>query len=120
MIELLPEGDERILAFRLSGTVSLDDYQAVAPGVTARFTGTSGTRVFEDWSALDGWTSEAESDRFLFRKAVGDRVERLAIVGEARWEAERARLEGLIGGEARLFAPSEREAAWAWLREGLD
>ena len=118
MIEILPESSDGILIVRLSGGVTFDDAQAFIPKAEEKLASGGPFRCFLDWEDFEGWEPDVESDRFLFRKSHRGDFQRIAIVGDTEWEKERARLAEVIACEVRLFDPAERDAAWAWLREG--
>ncbi len=120
MIELLPESSDHILIVRMAGSITFDDAQAFIPAAEEKLAGGGPFRCFLDWRDFEGWEPDVESDRFLFRKSHRGDFQRIAIVGDDRWEQEGARLAEVVDCEVRLFDPADREAAWAWLREGLE
>ncbi len=120
MIELLPESSDHILVVRLSGSVTFDDAQAFIPKAEEKLASGGPFRCFLDWQDFDGWEPDVESDRFLFRKSHRGDFKRIAIVGDVKWEEERARLAEVVDCKVRLFDPGKREKAWKWLRKGLE
>lgn len=68
-----------------------------------------------DWSQLEGWDEESESARFLVRLELRKHLQRVAVLGESRWEPEVGRLQEVTGVPVRHFHPSERQAALDWL-----
>ena len=117
MFEILPESDDKILAIRFTGTITLEDYQRFLPEADRIVAAGRPLRALLDWQALVGWAPEAESDRFLFRARHRGDVSRIAILGDERWEDEAKRMAEVMGCELRIFDPGEREAARAWLEE---
>jgi hypothetical protein len=116
MFELLPESHDRTLAIKVSGLLTDADYQIFAPALERWFAAVRPTRILLDWLDLEGWDTQATENSFYFRVTHRVGLERVAIVGDKRWEEEAAKLaEILSNSEVRLFHPADRDAAWQWL-----
>ncbi len=114
MIELAKEPGKAVLVAKASGTIRLRDFESVPEleNLVAEFRPKG---LLVDWTELGGWDDEAESVRFSIRLELRKHFERLAILGESRWEGEMSRLEEVTGMPIRRFEPSERQAALDWL-----
>jgi hypothetical protein len=68
---------------------------------------------FAGWSAGDKW------DDMAFYQTHGDRIERMAIVGEDRWREEAMMFvgAGLRKGSVEYFVPGAISQAREWLAE---
>jgi hypothetical protein len=70
-----------------------------------------------DWEKLEGWEFGAKSSSTWFGHVHNDRMQRMAIVADSKWDDEVKRIRDVLAPtEVRAFAPSKRDAAMAWLR----
>ena len=73
-------------------------------------------RVLQEVRCRVPFDGAAQYRTVRFAARHGQRVRRLALVGDGFALRRRVSiLEGLIGGEVRCFAPSDRETARRWL-----
>jgi len=71
---------------------------------------------FEDFH---GWDLHAMWDDFQFGVKHYSDLERIAIVGDRKWEEWMAKLcKPFSKASVNYFDVSQTDAAWAWLREG--
>ena len=117
--ELLPETEGNLVAVRLWGRMTIDDYQSFAGKIDEIVARTDRLRLLGDWRGLDGPAdSQAESTRFWMRVEYRHKVERIAIIAGPGQTAEVARLADIVGREKlRHYGPDEKDAALAWLKE---
>jgi hypothetical protein len=119
MIEQLQTGSSKILGFKLSGQLHDQDYKTFVPTVDAAVATGGKYCVFVQFAEdFHGWDPHAAWDDLKFAAGHYSDFERIAMVGDRKWEEWMARLcKSFSQAAVRYFAVSEVEAAWAWLRE---
>jgi SpoIIAA-like len=119
MIEQIPTGVPKILGFKLSGKLHNADYQTFVPAVEAAVAAEGKVRLLAHFEDFHGWDLHAAWDDLKFGIKHFSDFERIAMVGDRKWEEWMARFcKPFIHAAVRYFDASEAEAAWAWLREG--
>lgn len=70
---------------------------------------------------FQGWEKGADWGDMTFTATYGDQIERIAIVGEAKWETETLMFigAGFRRTAVKSFAPGEAKQARAWLERGM-
>lgn len=118
MYELLPQTEGNVLGVRVSGTVTGDDYERFRPVIDARVREHGAVRLlihmhdFDGWDDLEAMWEDAKLDAAHYAD-----VERLAMVGEERWQDWVTRLTDLlVPGDVRYFDEGDLDEAWAWVR----
>ncbi len=120
MIETLPTDSPKIMGFKLSGKLHDDDYQSFVPAVETVVTAAGKVRLLAQLEDFHGWDAHAAWDDFKFGLKHYADFERIAIVGDRKWEAWMAQLcKPFTKAKVRYFDASQVDAAWAWLREGV-
>ncbi len=113
MIEPIPAPVERVLAFRVSGRLRDEDFDALLPLVDAAVGSRGGIRLLFQFEGFRGWGAPALRDDLRFHVTHRRTVDRIAYVGERAWEGWLVRLGALISTtEIRYFDVAEIEAAW--------
>ena len=122
MIDIIKDAGGLIVV-RAAGELTRSDYDRFVPWLERRVAGRQGPLRFvvhaEDW---DGWADlrAAWADLKMDARFAGQ-VERLAMVGDSRWQEWMTKLsDPLLATKLRWFDPSEADAAEAWAagREG--
>ena len=117
MIEPLPSASEHILGFQLSGKLHDADYQTFVPAIDAAAK-TGKVRLLAQFHDFHGWDLHALWDDIKFSTTHCDKIERIALVGEKKWEEWMAKVcKPFTMAKIKYFDASEVDAAWAWLRE---
>ncbi len=120
MIEQLNTNDPRILGFKLSGKLHDKDYQTFVPVVDASIADAGKVRLLVQFDDFQGWDLHAAWDDFLFGVTHYSDAERIAMVGDRKWEKWMARLcKPFTKAIVRYFEASQMEQAWTWVREGF-
>lgn len=69
-----------------------------------------------DWEKLDGWEKGAKTIGTLTAKLIADAARKVAVIADARWADEQARLSDVSKhATVRFFRPEERAKALAWV-----
>jgi hypothetical protein len=120
MIAALETASPKIIAFRLSGKLHDEDYRSFVPAVDSAVASEGKVRLFAQFEDFHGWDLYAAWDDFKFGLKHYSDFERIAMVGERRWEAWLATLcKPFTKAKVKYFHGSEVDAAWKWLREGI-
>jgi len=118
MIEQLPQSTGKILAFKISGKLHDEDYKKFVPAVEAAVAKEGKVRLLARFEDFHGWDLHALWDDIKFATTHCTKIERIALVGDQKWEAWMAKVcKPFTLAKLRYFDASEIEAARAWLAE---
>jgi hypothetical protein len=121
MIDQLPETFGKVLAFRMSGKLHDEDYKKFVPLVDAAIAEQGKVRMLALFEDFHGWDIHALWDDIKFATTHCTKIERIAMVGEKKWEAWMARVcKPFTMAKIRYFDIGQIEEARAWIKEGLD
>lgn len=124
MIETIPFEDERIVGFRMSGRVELEDLLPVLEQLDRLLAGQEPLRGYVEIGDVDGVSAEAMLKDLKYAvthfRALTTRFEKLAVVSDKAWVRGLTRLESLFmpGTDERIFAEADVVEAQAWIRGG--
>jgi SpoIIAA-like len=121
MISQIQTNHPRILGLRLSGKLKDEDYRTFVPAVDQVYAHSGGTlRLFVRLEDFQGWDLHGAWDDFKFGIKHYSDTDRIAMVGEKKWEEWMTLLwKPFSRAEVRYFDVARIEDAWAWIREGL-
>jgi hypothetical protein len=118
MIEQLDSGDPGILAFTFSGKLHDADYQIFVPAVDAAVAAEGKIRLLAHFVDFHGWDMHAAWDDLKFGISHYSAFDRIAIVGDKRWQEWMARFsKPFLDCDVKYFDSSAIDQAWAWVRE---
>lgn len=118
MFEILPESSGRRVYVRAEGWLTDADYKAFLPRLEAAIREHGRIRLFVDMADFEGWSPHAAWDDLLFGLKHWNDFERMALIGDKRWEDVVAKaMDALSKGEVRRFPAADRRAAQAWIEE---
>jgi len=114
------EAGGKCLLVQLSGRLTKEDYQHFVPAVERLIKQQGRIRVLVQMRDFHGWTLGALWEDIKFDvKHFGD-IERLAFVGDRKWEAGMAAFcKPFTRAVIRYFDESEYEEALGWIKEGI-
>lgn len=118
MLEVLSAPDH-VAAFRLSGTLTETDYNAIIPVIEEKLLEHPTIGVLADVSDLGELTIEAirrDIGYSLSKFGQWHRFQRAAVITDKRWLSAATKLTDTLLPqlEARVFAPGETDAAMQW------
>jgi len=114
MIETTEKSSGDTLGYKASGDITKADYQTLEPAVEAAIQKYGSVKLLFDltdfkWEKVSAW-----GDDLNFGKQYKDSVEKMALVGDAKWEKHMTRVAGpLYAKEAKYF--ENVDDAWDWL-----
>jgi hypothetical protein len=118
MIEVLPSRSDHVLAFRLSGKLHDEDYKTFVPKVDAAIASEGKARVLAEFHDFHGWDAKALWDDIKFSTTHCTKIERIALVGEKKWEAWMAKVcKPFTMAKIKYFNAGDVDAAWTWVSE---
>ena len=118
MIEELTSPTAKAIGFRLSGKLHDEDYQAFVPQVDQAISDGGKTRLLAQFHDFAGWDAHALWDDIKFATTHCTKFERIALVGEKKWEEWMAKVcKPFTMAKIEYFDATDIEAAWKWLDE---
>ena len=119
MYEILVQTSGNLIGMRISGKLTKDDYAQLGPWLRERIERYGKLRVLVEMHAFEGWDSlGALWEDLKLDVRFNREVERVAMVGEKRWQEWATRLsKPFVKGTIKYFDHGELEQAWAWLRQ---
>ena len=118
MIEQLQSGFPSVLAFRLSGKLHDADYESFVPAIDAVLAKEGKVRLLAQFHDFHGWDMHALWDDIKFSTTHCTKIERIALVGEEKWEKGMAAVcKPFTMAQIRYFDADEMKAAESWLGE---
>lgn len=119
MVKVLPESEGNILGIQASGKLTSKDYEEVMiPKLEELISKYGKTRFLcylDDSFAGMEMGAMVDDARFFFKHK--NELEKLAVVGAARWIEVMTKLFAhLMEGEVKTFSSEQLDAAWEWIK----
>ncbi len=119
-VELHEEAGGKLLQVVLSEKLTKEDYQRVVPEVERLIQQEGKLRVLCRMHDFHGWTIGALWEDIKFDLKHFAHIERLALVGERKWEAGMAAFcKPFTRATIRYFDESQADEAVRWVSEGI-
>lgn len=119
MIEQLPSDSPKVLAFKMSGKLHDEDYKKFVPLVDDAIAKAGKVRILAQFHDFQGWDLHALWDDIKFSTTHCTKIERIALVGDKKWEEWMAKVcKPFTMAKVRYFDAAEIDVAKAWLAEG--
>lgn len=116
MIEQLPSPSEKVVAFKLSGKLHDEDYKKFTPLIDAAVAKGGKARILVQFHDFQGWDLHALWDDIKFSTTHCTVIERIALVGEKKWEEWMAKVcKPFTMAKIQYFDASRIDEAWAWI-----
>ena len=107
-----------MVGLKLSGKLHDEDYKQFVPTVETILTTEGKVRLFVQFEEFHGWDMHAAWDDLKFALKHYSDFERIAMVGDRKWEKWMASFcKPFTKAKVKYFDVSEVDAAWKWLRE---
>jgi hypothetical protein len=119
-LEFIEQLAGKVLEVKLSGKLHKDDYRHFVP-LVERLIGQHGKiRIIVEMHDFHGWDMSALWEDIKFDLKHFKDIERLAIVGESKWEKGMATFcKPFTTAEIRYFDSKDLTAARQWIDSGL-
>lgn len=119
-IELTQKLGGKVLEVAVSGKLAGSDYERFVPAFETLVQQHGKMRVLFEMSQFHGWDAKAAWDDFKFGVKHYHDIERLAVVGETKWQQWLAEFgKPFTAAQVRYFELTALAQARAWLEEGL-
>jgi hypothetical protein len=116
MIEQLTRDSSKALGFKLSGKLHDEDYKSFVPLVDSAIATQGKVRLLAWFHDFHGWDAHALWDDIKFSTTHCTKIERIAMVGEKKWEEWMAKIcKPFTMAKIKYFNATEIESAWQWL-----
>ena len=120
-VDMHEELGGNILILNLSGKLTKDDYAFFGPEVEHAVKTVGKQRILVQMIGFHGWTLGAVWDVMKFDLHHYSHIERLALVGDKRWEAGMALFcKPFTTTNVRYFDESKADQAMGWIYEGIE
>ena len=120
MIEPLPESTGKVLGFKMSGKLHDEDYKTFVPMIDAAIAEQGKVRLLALFEDFHGWDMHALWDDIKFSTTHCTKIERIALVGDKKWEAWMAKVcKPFTMAKVEYFDVSRLADAWTWIKEGI-
>jgi hypothetical protein len=119
-VQMNQEGDGKTLVIHVSDKLTKQDYEHLVPEVERLVAKHGKIRMLFEMHEFHGWSCGAlwEDTKFALHH-FGD-IERLAVIGEKRWQKGMATFcKPFTKAEIRYFHPEQAEEARSWLQQEL-
>ena len=118
MITTFETGSPQVVGLKLSGTLHDEDYEWFVPMMEGILTVVGKVRLFIQLEDFHGWDLHAAWDDLKFGLKHYSDFERIAMVGDRKWEEWMASLcKPFTTARVMFFDSSAVDAAWKWLQE---
>ena len=119
MLEKLSESSGPVVGYKTVGKVTAEDYKQLVPEIEALSDKyVDGIYVLIDLQEFSGEEAKAWGPDLKFGREFHNKIARMAIVGDKRWEKWLTSLvDSFYAKEGKYFHSDEIDQAWAWLRE---
>ena len=118
MIEKFEQSSGNTIGYKISGTISKDDYAVMVPEVEALVDQVGDINMLLDlsefhWEKVSAWGADMK-----FGSTYRKKINKLAIIGDKKWQNLTAWLsQPFFAHEEKYFDTADSEAAWTWLKE---
>jgi hypothetical protein len=117
MIQKLKESSEKVIGFKLSGILTDNEYKGFVAEVETIIADKDKIRLLMIVDYPQDFELKAVWDDMIFWIRHIKDIERLAIVGQKKWEKWLEFLEHpFIKTEVRYYDKSRLQEAWTWLK----
>lgn len=119
-LEFFEEDDGRLLVIRASGKLVRDDYAHFGPEVDRLIDRYGRIRILFEMRDFHGWDAGALWEDIKFDLKHFKDIERLAIIGQKRWQKGMATFcKPFTKAKIRYFTPEQVQDAHQWLEQEL-
>jgi len=106
------------LGIKVTGTVTKSDYDQLQPVVKKLVQAQGDIRLLLDLTGFQGENLDALKKDLTLGQDLSGKVEKIAIVGDAKWEKWTTKLmDSFFAKDAEFFKSADMDYAWTWLRQ---
>ena len=120
MLTLTDDAGGKVLAMKISGKLSKEDYEQFVPKVEDLIKQHGKIRILMEMHDFHGWEMAALWEDIKFDLKHFRDIERLAMVGDSKWEAGMAVFcKPFTTAKIKYFDVSKIDEAGQWIREDM-
>jgi hypothetical protein len=113
----ISSSDGNSVTVEVSGKLTEQDYNDLIPTWTALIERHGTMRLLFVMHDFHGWDARAAWDDFRFDLKHGHQVQRIAMVGEKKWQQWMTKIASwFVGADVRYFDALQRPEAEQWLK----
>jgi hypothetical protein len=117
-VEIAEKPDSKVMQIRLAGKLSVEDYELFVPKIERSILEHGKIRIILELIDFHGWTAGALWEDVKFDARHFNDIERLAIIGDSKWEKGMAIFcKPFTSASIRYFDVNEIDEAKQWIRE---
>ncbi|MEH6455284.1 MAG: STAS/SEC14 domain-containing protein [Cocleimonas sp.] len=118
MFQFIPVHEDNTYAVRVSGKLGHEDYQKFLPELEELLAENDEISLLIELDDFHGADLTAIKDDFNFSREHKDNFEKLAVVGDRKWQKWMTSLSSpFVKAEIKYFERPDLQNAWDWLRE---
>ena len=118
MFDQITSITDQIISIRAEGILTDEDYKKFLPELERILEREGRMSAYVDLEDLKGWEVKAAWDDFKFGIAHNADFDRIAVVGDSRWQEWMIKVSNLFfAAKMRYFSPGEKQQALDWLQE---
>lgn len=119
-VELLKQFDGRLLTIQISGKLHAEDYEHFVPRIEEAIKKHGKIRLLVEMYDFHGWDAGALWEDLKFDVKHFRDIERLALIGENRWEKGMSLFcKPFTTAEVKYFDIESHRQAHEWIESGL-
>lgn len=116
-LEETPAG--KVVTLKIKERLDKEDYEEFVPQIESQMMGEAKLRLVVELHDFEGWTGGALWEDTKFAVAHFNDIDRLAVVGDPRWETGVAVfVKPFTAADVRYFDMRDLSKAHRWVREG--
>ena len=117
-VHRLPESHNNILGYRIAGKLQETDYDTLAMGMDEALQSADRVNLLLHLDDIEGIKRGALMDDWKFGRKYHEKTDRLAVVGDKKWEKWITKLSSpFYAQETKFFQSDKIPLAWQWLND---
>jgi hypothetical protein len=120
VIEILPQSSETNIGFKMSGKVTIEDYDVLLPKLDQAISARGKINLLVMIDDLEGWKGlDAAKADFNFGTHEYRQVGKAAFVGDKKWQKWMVKIMDPFTRrtDERYFEVGQLDDAWQWIKE---
>jgi hypothetical protein len=121
MFEILPESTDNCIGFKVTGSVTGEDYEKLLPYLDKAIGAHGKINMLVMLDDFDGWGDlDAAKADFKLGTTQYRLIQKAAFISERKWLKWAVKVMDPFTRhtEERFFEPAQLEEAWEWVKEG--
>jgi len=117
MLTIVEETNKELLAVRVSGKLTSEDFELYKQQIADRMALSHAARLYFEMTDFDGWEPGSFLENAFFDLVNGREYGRVAMVGNKKWQKWAAQLASPVKKEGvHYFHLTDKESAMRWVQ----